>query len=66
MTSVPMRFSIFMSFLLCHLLPEFHAAEPRDTMPDTWSNTEGQADQLFVPDGTTPLAKSTDRYSLAE
>lgn len=39
MTSVPMRFSIFMSFLLCHLLPELHAAEPRDTMPDTWAAT---------------------------
>ena len=64
MTSVPMRLAILT--LCLHLLASLHAAEPRDTMPDTWSNTEGQADQLFVPDGTTPLAKSTDRYSLAE
>jgi hypothetical protein len=32
-----MRFSIFISYLLSHLLMTLHGAEPRDTMPDTWT-----------------------------
>jgi len=38
MTSVPMRLAILT--LCLHLLASLHAAEPRDTMPDTWSATD--------------------------